>query len=180
MPWDQAITRFKDIPFLDLGIGSRADWVANLLLFIPLSLLWSQIFLSRQGPKARLFIRLLLVVTFSALACSIEFIQIFFPQRTVSQNDIIAESLGGIIGLVAQAFWGNRLQELIGSLWRKENQANRLNRLLHAYLLIFVAFSVLPLDLTISPVEIYHKWAEGKVVLFPFSGLKGNLFANLY
>ena len=180
MPWDQAITRFKDIPFLDLGIGSRADWVANLLLFIPLSLLWSQIFLSRQGPKARLFIRLLLVVTFSALACSIEFIQIFFPQRTVSQNDIIAESLGGIIGLVAQAFWGNRLQELIGSLWRKENQANRLNRLLHAYLLIFVAFSVLPLDLTISPVEIYHKWAEGKVVLFPFSGLKGNLFENLY
>ena len=180
MPWDQAISRFKEIPFLDLGIGSRADWVANLLLFIPLSLLWGQIFLSRQGPKAQLFVQLFLVITFSALACTIEFIQIFFPQRTVSQNDIIAESLGGIIGLVAQAFWGNRLQELIGSLWRKENQANRLNRLLHAYLLLLVAFSVLPLDLTISPVEIYHKWAEGKVVFFPFSGLKGNLFENLY
>lgn len=180
MPWDQAISKFKEIPFLDLGIGSRADWVANLLLFIPLSLLWGQIFLSRLGPKAQLFVQFFLVITFSALACTIEFIQIFFPQRTVSQNDIIAESLGGIIGLVAQAFWGNRLQEFIGSLWQKENQANRLNRLLHTYLLLLVVFSVLPLDLTISPVEIYHKWAEGKVVLFPFSGLKGNLFENLY
>ena len=180
IPLDQAFTKFKEIPFLDLGIGSRADWVANLLLFIPLSMLWGQILLSRQNSKTRRVIRLLLVVTFVALACSIEFIQIFFPQRTVSQNDIIAESLGGILGLVAQAFWGNRLQELIGSLWQKENQANRLNRLLHAYLLLLVAFSVLPLDLTISPVEIYHKWAEGKVVLFPFSGLKGNLFESLY
>lgn len=180
MPLDQAIGRFKQIPFLDLGIGSRADWVANLLLFIPLSLLWGQIFLSKQRTLRRLLIQLILIVTFSALACSIEFTQIFFPQRTVSQNDIIAETVGGILGLVAQAFWGNQLQELIGSLWRNENQANRLNRLLHAYLLVLVVFSVLPLDLTISPVEIYHKWVEGKVVLFPFSGLKGSLFENLY
>lgn len=180
IPLDQAFTKFKEIPFLDLGIGSRADWVANLLLFIPLSMLWGQILLSRQNSKTRRVIRFLLIVTFAALACSIEFIQIFFPQRTVSQNDIIAESLGGILGLVAQAFWGNRLQDLIGSLWSKENQASRLKRMLHAYLLGLLVFNILPLDLTISPVEIYHKWAEGKVVLFPFGGLKGSLFENLY
>lgn len=37
----EAVERFRHIPFLDLGIGSRADWVANLLLFIPLSYLFA-------------------------------------------------------------------------------------------------------------------------------------------
>lgn len=180
IPLDQAIAKFTQIPFLNLGIGSRADWVANLLLFIPLSLLWSQILLSKQRILSRQFIQLLLLITFAVLACSIEFTQLYFPQRTVSQNDIIAETLGGVLGLVAQAIWGNRLQDLIGSLWRKENQASRIKRMLHAYLVGLLLFNILPLDLTISPVEIYHKWAEGKVVLFPFGGLKGSLFENLY
>ena len=39
-PWAQAVARFRGIPYLDLGIGSRADWVANILLFIPLAFLW--------------------------------------------------------------------------------------------------------------------------------------------
>ena len=33
---DDAIQAFKNIPFLVLGIGSRADWVANLLLYLSL------------------------------------------------------------------------------------------------------------------------------------------------
>ena len=40
LPWDEAVARFGAIPFLKLGIGSRADWMANLLLFIPLTFLW--------------------------------------------------------------------------------------------------------------------------------------------
>ncbi|HBU29082.1 MAG TPA: hypothetical protein DEB56_05035, partial [Thiobacillus sp.] len=36
IPWDEAVAQFAAMPFLRLGIGSRADWMANLLLFIPL------------------------------------------------------------------------------------------------------------------------------------------------
>ena len=32
-------------------------------------------------------------------------------------------------------------------------------------------YGVLPLDLTISAVEIFHKWREGKLILIPFAGL---------
>ena len=35
----EALRRFSEIPWLDLGIASRADWVANCLLFIPLAFL---------------------------------------------------------------------------------------------------------------------------------------------
>ena len=39
---------------------------------------------------------------------------------------------------------------------------------------------MLPLDLTISPIELYHKWAGGRVVLLPFGGLKGSFSERLY
>ena len=32
--WQSAAARFAEAPYLDLGIGSRADWVANILLFM--------------------------------------------------------------------------------------------------------------------------------------------------
>jgi hypothetical protein len=29
---EQALARFAEISYLDLGVGSRADWVANIVL----------------------------------------------------------------------------------------------------------------------------------------------------
>jgi hypothetical protein len=39
-PLSEAWEFFRHIPYLELGIGSRADWVANILLFVPLAFLW--------------------------------------------------------------------------------------------------------------------------------------------
>jgi len=39
IPWDEAVARFAAIPWLALGVGSRADWVANLILYIPVGYL---------------------------------------------------------------------------------------------------------------------------------------------
>ena len=36
----EALRRFRDIPMLQLSIESRADWVANVLLFVPIGFLW--------------------------------------------------------------------------------------------------------------------------------------------
>jgi hypothetical protein len=41
-------------------------------------------------------------------------------------------------------------------------------------------YGVLPLDLTISAVEIYHKWADGKLVLMPFSALPADPAQAVY
>ena len=37
--WTDAVARFRDLPYLTLGPGSRADWVSNILLFVPLTFL---------------------------------------------------------------------------------------------------------------------------------------------
>jgi glycopeptide antibiotics resistance protein len=96
--WTDAMEAFRNIPFLDLGIHSRADWVANFLLFIPLTFLAGLVLNGTDGMFTRVLIAVMLTLSAWALAVGIEFTQLFFPQRTVSQNDILAEGLGGIAG----------------------------------------------------------------------------------
>ena len=171
IPWDEAVARFAAIPFLNLGIGSRADWVANLLLFIPLTFMWMGA-LSAGGNRVRkVLATLALLPAAAALSLGIEFTQLFFPQRTVSQNDIFAESLGGLIGVLIWWGAGGHFVTWLQS-WQQNHARSALaERLAWVYLAGVLIYNVLPLDLTISLVEIFHKWQDGKVNLIPFGRL---------
>src|ERR1700682_973972 len=71
-PLDQAWQDFLNIPYLSLGISSRADWVANILLFIPLAFLW----LGAIWPRttvARAFASALVAMACASLSVGIEF-----------------------------------------------------------------------------------------------------------
>ncbi|KAB2320054.1 VanZ family protein [Betaproteobacteria bacterium SCN1] len=171
LPWDEAVARFAAIPFLNLGIGSRADWVANLLLFIPLTFLWMGAAAYRASAAKTALIAALIVPIATALSIGIEFTQLFFPQRTVSQNDIFAETLGGMLGVAAWLFRGRGFLDWLQGWQETHARAVLAERLAWAYLAGLVVYNVLPLDLTISVVELFHKWREGRVVLIPFAGL---------
>lgn len=178
--WASAIEAFWNIPFLDLGIHSRADWVANFLLFIPLTFLAGLVLNSTPGTFRRVVIAGMLTVLAWALAVGIEFTQLFFPQRTVSQNDILAEGLGGIVGTALHLFVGARVQAWLDGFWRAQQSQDRASILLSSYLLILLVFNVMPLDLTLSPVEMFHKWKEGRLIFIPFSGLNDGWAIALY
>jgi len=177
---DDAIQAFRNIPFLTLGIDSRADWVANLLLFIPLTLLAGLLCDASGGVGRRVLVTFLIASSAVLLAVGLEFTQLFFPPRTVSQNDIFAESVGGLVGVCCYWLFGSKIQIWLRGFWRQQQQQDRVTRLLRAYLILLFVFNVLPLDLTLSPVEIFHKWKEGRVILVPFSGWKGGVSAALY
>jgi len=179
-PLPDALHAFAAVPWLDLGIGSRADWVANLLLFIPLTLLAGLSLDGAQSLRLRLGWATLIWPLALVLAALIEFSQLYFPGRTVSQNDILAEALGGLLGVALFVLRGPHAQawlELVGGLMTRRS---RIGRLLQAYLLLLLGFNLLPLDLTISPVELYHKWHEGRIILLPFSALHGSAVQQLY
>lgn len=180
LPLGEAIRAFAALPFLDQRIESATDWATNFLLLIPLSFLWAQRFVGDQRGLAAASTRLALVALGVAVAFALEFSQLYFPPRTVSQKDILALSLGVFAGSVAQYRWGAVVEHWLNMLWQRESQRARVVRLLHVYLLVLFVFNMLPLDLTLSVVEIYHKWHEGRVLLMPFSGLKGELFTDLY
>src|SRR5512139_2652174 len=180
IPWGEAVARFGAIPFLKLGIGSRADWVANLLLFIPLTFLWMGAFAAGAGRTRTALVTVLLVPTATALSLGLEFAQLFFPQRTVSQNDVFAESLGGVIGVLVWWGTGERFVGWLQSWQQTHARAALAERLAWAYLAGVIVYNILPLDLTISPVEIFHKWQDGKVSLIPFGRLRGDTASALY
>lgn len=178
--WTSAIEAFWSIPFLDLGIQSRADWVANFLLFFPLTFLAGLVLNSAGGTFRRLIIAVALSLLAWTLAASIEFTQLFFPQRTVSQNDILAEGLGGMVGTALHFFVGAKTRSWLDEFWQTQQRLDRASTLLNSYLLILLVFNVMPLDLTLSPVEMFHKWKEGRLIFLPFSGLKEGGAIALY
>ncbi|MCB1849209.1 MAG: VanZ family protein [Gammaproteobacteria bacterium] len=180
MPLEEALGRFRGIPFLDLGIGSRADWVANLLLFIPLGFLWLGTLWPQRRGIIRIAAALSVLTAATALSIAIEFTQLYFPPRTVSQNDILAEVLGAVVGI--QLWWrfGPQVNRWVTLAIRARGKANLAERLLWLYLAGLFLYSVLPLDLTISPVEIYHKWRSGKVNLIPFGFAVADPIQQLY
>jgi glycopeptide antibiotics resistance protein len=180
IPLDVAVTRFQAVPWLDLGIGSRADWVANLLLFIPLAFIFTGALAHGRGVAVLVVVSLLVMAAGLGLAISIEFTQLFFPQRTVSQNDIAAETLGGILGVAFWWLFGARLVAWYESWLLVREPAALSERLAWGYVGIAFAYGVLPLDLTISAVEIYHKWNQGKLVLLPFAALPADPAQALY
>ncbi|AFL75532.1 VanZ family protein [Thiocystis violascens] len=179
MPFHEAIARFRQVPFLNLGIGSRADWVANLLLFIPLTFLWL-VALACPGGRRGAIISLFAILTAALLSFSIEFTQLFFPQRTVSQNDILAETLGGIVGVALAWRYGSGLRDWLTAWTQARTASSMLEKLAFVYLFGMIGYNVLPLDLTISAVEIFHKWQEGKVNLMPFASLPADPVQLVY
>jgi len=169
LPWDQALERFWSMPYLALGIGSRADWVSNILLFIPLCFLWSGVVWPQRLKAWRALVACLVFAAALALSVAIEFVQLYFPQRTVSLNDIVAEAAGAAIGIGLWWAFGQHALRWLQALPLARGTANVAQRLLAIYLLVLFGYNLLPLDLTISPVEIYHKWREGKVIWLPFT-----------
>jgi len=170
-PLREAWESFERIPYLELGIGSRADWVANILLFVPLAYLWLGALWPNRRPVAGVLVSIWVLFVCIVLSVAIEFTQIFFPPRTVSVNDILAEALGAAIGVVLWWVTGRRVVAWLGAWSDAHGRASKVERFLHIYLALVFGYSVLPLDLTISAVEVYHKWQEGKVLLVPFSAV---------
>ena len=179
IPFDVAVNRFFNIRFLDLGVTSRADWVANGLLFIPLTFLWLAAFWSEVISFRKYFLIVTALAISVCLPLLIEFTQLYFPTRTVSQNDIMAEAIGGLIGILSWLTFKEKFMHLMAGLFSK-TFADKWRVYLTIYLVCMLAYSIMPLDLTLSPVELYRKWDKGLLILIPFQFVKNDFITIAY
>ena len=156
MSFAEAWSRFLDIPYLGLGVASRADWIANILLYIPMGFLsvgWmTGVARSTRGNTVRVLVGFL---GCSFVAVAIEFLQIFFSPRTVSLNDIIAELLGTIVGIVLWYAIGGWLTRLWKAIWSGGRQA--IDAALVLYTLLYFLLSLFPFDFLVSLSELSWK-----------------------
>lgn len=152
---DLAWQRFQHTGMLQLGIGSRADWIANGVLYIPVGLLLAERFIGRVRGAALGIALIAMLAASVTLAVGVEFLQLYFPPRTVSLNDIGAEVIGAFLGIAASGWLANRVRML---------EAFRLGQiklgpalLFEAFLFSYVGYALFPFDFVLSRGELAAK-----------------------
>ena len=168
---DDALKRFSQILGQNVGIDSRSDCVANILLALPLGFCGAaSLGADKRGAAQAIWKSALVVGLCSCYSTSLEFMQLWTPGRTSSQNDIAAQTVGAIVGVVLWNTAGQRITNWARGFFSSPGSDQRLNRLLQAYSVILFIYSVLPLDITISPVQLYHKIQSQKDAMIALVG----------
>ena len=156
MPIESAWQAFGHTRLLDVGAAGRADWIANGVLYFPLGFLAAALLLRRSAKQVTAVLGAMALVV--PVAITVEFVQLFFPPRTVSLNDLLAEFIGGGVGAALAVAVADRLRGLLRA-W--VGGAERLAPwLLWIYALAYCAFSFFPFDLVISSSELAEKAAS--------------------
>ncbi|MDO9091413.1 MAG: VanZ family protein [Rubrivivax sp.] len=148
---------------------SRVDIAVNTLLLVPLSFgLAYAVAHAGLGTGARWLGWFLIWPLVACLSVAVEFSQVFFPPRDPSWTDVVAQWTGSALGLLLYAAFGARVRRQHLGISQARGLGERSHRWLGIYLFLLLAYNLMPLDLTVSPVELYRKWRDGRVLLLPF------------
>lgn len=160
LPIDVAWQRLLQAPMLKLGVESRADWVANGVLYLPIGFFTTGVLMGHRAGAGRRLLAAALGLAFGcALAVAVEFAQTAFPPRTVSRNDLLAESIGSALGMLIALIGANRFRSLLAGYGLGGRSLAR--RLAVFYALAFPALALFPFDLLLNAVEWQAKLDGG-------------------
>ncbi len=176
LDWEETFRRAREIPFLELGVQSRADWVANGLLFFPLGLLGAASLGWTGGTGRRTCGCIIAAAGGCLLAMALEVTQLWFPGRTVSQNDVLAEILGSCAGGLAWGCFGPEFHRWIGVTWRSR-EWELWTRLTAAYTWALLIYAGMPYDVLLNRREFGEKLDLGRVSWGDLGDMKAILMA---
>jgi VanZ family protein len=158
LPFDETLRRFMNIPWLQLGSDQNVALVSRALMFLPLGLLLA----ASVVPLPRQRFELAALIVASVLGClwamAVNFAQLWFPTRTVSLNNLVAEFLG-VIG-------GALLWNVLGATalrWWQQLRAGggiSLQAALSGYVVLYLIASLTPFDFVTSAGELAEKAAS--------------------
>ncbi|MDH4392548.1 MAG: VanZ family protein [Aquabacterium sp.] len=169
--WARVVGALQALQWPVADALSRTDMAVNLLLMVPVAFLWRALL---PGGRSWLIESILAVGIWLCcllLSLGVEFAQFYFPARTPSLGDVAAQSAGAVVGLLAHRLAGRAVLQWLQGWWAQESGQPFALRLLHGWLVVLLLFSMMPLDLSISPAELYQKFKDGRVNLLPFTDL---------
>ena len=171
LTFDEAVRRFlADAHYSPLARASGSDFVANVLLFVPIGFFLAGALADRSRSVALLVFPAVLGAGV-ALSVVIEFTQVFSSGRTPSWNDVIAESLGACGGALLWLLVGSRSVEWTAGALIARTAEERALRALSLYAGLWLILGVLPLDFTLRPAEVVDKLRSGRVIVSPLPPL---------
>jgi VanZ family protein len=151
-------------------IDSRADFVTNILLTVPLGYFaLAALRTDRRGVVGHLIAAIGILPACFAYSAAVEFAQVYFPIRTDSLSDIVAQAGGSVVGVALWLAAGGAVTEWMRASLRERERPALVQRLLLLYCIVFVIAQVMPLDLTLSLGQLARKYRNGRVLIVPFS-----------
>ena len=98
LAWSSAVEKFRNLRFVALGVGSRSDFAGNILLFIPFSYLVTATLTLRTNSRLQFSVAVVAATALSAIfSIATQFPQLWLPAREASFNDVVANTIGGVI-----------------------------------------------------------------------------------
>jgi VanZ family protein len=165
---DDAIAAFRWAMTHRWWFESRSDAIANVMLGVPLGFaLLGFLRCERRGWAGDILAGVMVLPFSLLLAASVEFAQLYLPERTTSGSDVLCQGFGAVVGMAVWTITGRWLVRQAESIWSGTDAAGRL---LIAYLVLLALIQLLPLDLSASVRDLYRKLRDD-VVYVPFSGI---------
>lgn len=160
--WGDSISRWREIPWLNLQLYQRADWVANAIVVLPVGFLAAAaVGWGRRQRWQVLLAAPIIAVFLMGIVVGIELVQVWFPTRTVSLNDICAGVAGALLGSALWILVGRFVEHAAMRFLILPHWEQRLQWLCIGYVAIILLYSVLPLDLVLSRQEWSAKVNSG-------------------
>jgi VanZ family protein len=148
----------------------RSNFIANILLFVPIgfglagALLWDRARRLAVIPAAVIILPVSIAVSLTA-----EFLQLFAPGRVTNRADVVAQTIGCVIGIAAWAMAGPDLTNWI-RVTMGRSRDDRVARALVAYASVWIVVNLAPFDITVDLGELARRVRTGHITLAPFGG----------
>ena len=165
----EALTLFSELRFLNLDKIPRMDWATNIVLGIPVGFFGLCWITASKNPIMVFMYAVVILLFCLTLSITAEFLQIFFSSRVPTINDIVAQFIGAVIGVLIGIACGGTLKRSFSEFMETRFFDKKVHFLFSAYLLGLILLNVMPLDLSLSPVDIYRKWHQGYINFVPFA-----------
>ncbi len=155
-------------PYLRTGSDQRPDWMANLLMLVPLGFLATGALWSRRGRMRRGLAATAAFCGCAGFVVAVKYAQLFFPPRTVSLNYIMAQSLGCFFGVALFSLLHRRLSALGHELAAGGRRA--LIVLCGFYALALFLFFLFPFDFALNAADLRERVAVAPHLLLSLPG----------
>jgi VanZ family protein len=147
-------------------ITSRANFIANVLLFVPVGAFGAGAALGRRTGIAAVGRLAILVVVALGTTVVVEALQALTPNRTPSLADVVAQAMGLVVGMVA---WTAVRRDVYRWAARdiRGTSPEGLDVVLWLYAAGRALALLLPLDVTVSVSTLAEKFRRGGIVVDP-------------
>ena len=159
--------KFLSIRFVEHASNERPDWIANMLLPVPLTFLLNSAFGYGLITRQRVSGIVATLVIGAVFVLAVKYAQLFFPPRTVTLNYITAQLIGVVLGVVAFQMSHTRLYPRLLGLFE---DGDGLTIVLGAYTVWLIAYYLMPFDFALSIGDLLARALELVGILFSTPG----------